>query len=78
MNITAMHTMGRKRPSTMGRSLHVTTRVQSGVDGASTLHIASAPGGLEGRGATHAQAMDDLNRQVYRAINSGGDAKGNL
>lgn len=70
MNILASQTMGRKRPSTQGRSIHAVMSVSPGVDGAPALHTATGPEGLVGRGPSHMQAMEDLNRQVAKAIHT--------
>jgi hypothetical protein len=76
--ILSSTTMGRRRPNTMGRQMHVTVTTAPDPELGTPLVTVSAPGGLSAKAPTHGEAMQELNRKIQAAIHTPGTGKGNL
>jgi hypothetical protein len=68
LNVISTQTMGRKRPSTMGRSLHVTVTTAPDPETGTPLVTVSAPGGLSAKAPTQQAAMEQLNRKIQDSL----------
>jgi hypothetical protein len=70
LNVTATQTMGRRRPSTMGRNLHVSVTTAPDPETGTPLVTVSGPDGLSAKAPTQQAAMEQLNRKIQAAIHT--------
>lgn len=70
LNVLASQTMGRRRPSSTGRALHISVTTAPDPERGTPLVTVKGPDGLEASAPTQQAAMEQLNRKIQAAIGS--------